>query len=200
MPLPVDLGSALVELGMRGLGPSRARYRVTKVTARGPDNKSQRVYEAGGPLICPEAWSLGNNLARTDRTARAVRLRFVSPARVKAKGRIWRAPLPFAVVIRQIGRRIRLLERFYTNCEHLPPFPLPAGGAVRIRTSALEWKELERYSSRQQSSMPIGGLVGEIVYEGDVAPHLDLLRAGSLVQLGKGAAFGLGAYDVEIVD
>ncbi len=199
LALPNHL-AALLELGERGLGPSRARYRVTKITALGPCSESNVVFENGSQVTYPDAWCLGSSRRRPDRAARAVRLRLVSPARVKTKGGLWRAPFPFALVIRQISRRIRLLERFYTDSERLPPFPLPAHDAVQIRASALEWKELKRYSTRQRSSMPIGGLIGEIVYEGDVAPHLDLLHAGSLVQLGKGAGFGLGAYDVEVVD
>jgi hypothetical protein len=45
--------------------------------------------------------------------------------------------------------------------------------------------------------MKLGGLEGQITYEGDLAPFAPFLRAGHLTHAGKGTSFGLGKYALE---
>ena len=40
--------------------------------------------------------------------------------------------------------------------------------------------------------MTLGGFVGTLDLEGDLAPFIPLLRTAEIVHLGKGATFGLG--------
>jgi hypothetical protein len=44
--------------------------------------------------------------------------------------------------------------------------------------------------------MKLGGLVGSLTLEGDVAPFAPLLRATEILHSGKGAVFGLGKVEV----
>jgi CRISPR/Cas system endoribonuclease Cas6 (RAMP superfamily) len=55
----------------------------------------------------------------------------------------------------------------------------------------------ERYSSRQEQRINMGGFVGEITFEGDLRPFMPLIEAGEVLHVGKGTAFGLGRYEVE---
>jgi hypothetical protein len=45
--------------------------------------------------------------------------------------------------------------------------------------------------------MKLGGLVGRLTLEGDLAPFAPLLRAAEILHAGKGAVFGLGKVEVE---
>ncbi len=45
--------------------------------------------------------------------------------------------------------------------------------------------------------MVLGGLVGSLTLEGDLAPFGPLLRTGEILHVGKGATFGLGRLAVE---
>jgi CRISPR/Cas system endoribonuclease Cas6 (RAMP superfamily) len=45
--------------------------------------------------------------------------------------------------------------------------------------------------------MKLGGVVGRLVLEGDLAPFVPLLRTAEIVHVGKGATFGLGKLAVE---
>lgn len=65
---------------------------------------------------------------------------------------------------------------------------------VRLREDATRWYDWERYSSRQDRRMRLGGLVGEALFEGELAPFLPLLTMGSWVNIGKGTTFGLGRF------
>lgn len=44
--------------------------------------------------------------------------------------------------------------------------------------------------------MKLGGLVGDLHLEGDLAPFAPLLRAAEVVHVGKGATFGLGKVEI----
>ena len=44
--------------------------------------------------------------------------------------------------------------------------------------------------------MKLGGLRGEITFEGDLSPFMPLLRLGEKVHVGQGTGFGLGGYEI----
>ncbi len=67
---------------------------------------------------------------------------------------------------------------------------------VRVADSRTRWLDWQRYSNRQGAKMSIGGVVGEIDLEGDLAPFSALLRAAEVFHVGKGATFGLGRVAV----
>src|SRR5690606_31280938 len=58
------------------------------------------------------------------------------------------------------------------------------------------WIDVVSYSSRTRLRTPIGGLVGTITLEGDLAPLRELLVWGSLIHVGKNAVKGDGWYTI----
>ena len=74
---------------------------------------------------------------------------------------------------------------------------LRAAGEVRIADRRLAWRELFRASGRHGRMVPMGGLVGEMVLEGDLGPFLPWLVWGSLVHVGKDAVMGNGQIRLE---
>jgi hypothetical protein len=58
----------------------------------------------------------------------------------------------------------------------------------------MRWHDWTRYSSRQRQAMTLGGLVGKVELEGDIAPFADVLARGQWLHVGKNATFGLGHY------
>ena len=66
--------------------------------------------------------------------------------------------------------------------------------AVRFNTGDLYWFDWERYSSRQQQTMKLGGLLGTLRLHGDLAPFGHLLHLGQWLHVGKETTFGLGRY------
>ncbi|VVB97205.1 CRISPR-associated endoribonuclease Cas6 [uncultured archaeon] len=67
---------------------------------------------------------------------------------------------------------------------------------VKIVSSDLKWKELERYSERQETRMKMGGLLGEITFEGELAEFMPFIKLGEYLHIGKGTVFGLGKYQI----
>jgi len=86
------------------------------------------------------------------------------------------------------------------NFGEIEVFPMPEGvraASVKKCGESLQWDDWERYSNRQQTSMRLGGFVGEIEYRGEaIKDYLPLIAAGELLHVGAGTSFGLGKYEI----
>lgn len=66
--------------------------------------------------------------------------------------------------------------------------------AVALQAQDLRWFDWGRYSQRQQQEIRLGGLLGSVQLEGDLAPFTELLHLGQWLHIGKNATMGLGGY------
>ncbi|MGV6989749.1 CRISPR system precrRNA processing endoribonuclease RAMP protein Cas6 [Testudinibacter sp. P80/BLE/0925] len=60
----------------------------------------------------------------------------------------------------------------------------------------LRWRDWTRFSSRQQQTMQLGGLVGEWQLNRVSSRVAQLLYLGQWLHVGKNASFGLGKYQI----
>ena len=108
--------------------------------------------------------------------------------------------LEFHVLIRNLLRWTSLVHYFHGNGK---PAEFDFKGIIEqakeVRTVQrnLRWYGWERYSARQEQHINMGGFVGEITFEGDLWPFMPLIKAGEVLHVGKGTAFGLGRYEVK---
>lgn len=65
---------------------------------------------------------------------------------------------------------------------------------LNITEKQLEWRDIERHSNRQKTSMKLGGLTGYIYVDVSDIKTKELLIAGELLHIGKNTMFGLGDY------
>ncbi len=127
----------------------------------------------------------------------AVRLHLTTPLRIRLRGDLLTgssvSPEHF---IAAAIRRVRLLG-----------LALPEGLADAARADAVNlrfddprmgWLETTRFSSRQNTAMQMGGIVGEATLDLRQANHVwPLLWAASVLHLGKGASMGFGRIEIE---
>jgi CRISPR/Cas system endoribonuclease Cas6 (RAMP superfamily) len=85
------------------------------------------------------------------------------------------------------------------EADHPLGYLIDLAETVRIADRQTRWYDWERYSKRQGKRMKLGGLLGEVTYEGDLEPFMPLLVLGSWVNMGKGTSFGLGRYRIEAI-
>ncbi len=194
---------AFRELGGAGLGHRSGKYALREVAARHPHTaESRRLYDGQGLLV-----KNGNGpIELTDETlmARAaswpgdrIRISFLTPARLKHEGDYAVQP-EFHVLARALLRRVSSLAYFHCGARWEADFKglIALAETVRLAEARTEWVDWERWSTRQERMMNLGGLVGEAVYEGNLTPFLPLLAAGELLHVGKATAFGNGLYRV----
>jgi hypothetical protein len=119
---------------------------------------------------------------------------FLTPTRLKFKDGLT-MEFTFRMLVFKMLRRVLELAHFHVpgatiDWEFHPL--LVAADEVKIIRRNLEWVDWERRSNRQKTEMKMGGFVGEMVLEGELAPFLDLLRMCEVVHVGKGCVFGNG--------
>lgn len=201
------------ELGKMGIGRSKGKYQLTEVAEEGlalpaptapsppagegeylPRKKiiyrgeDKMLSGTNGPVRWPEI--IGSL------PPPRVRLSFLTPTRIKYENSLTN-DLEFHVLFRNLLRRISLLS--YFHCDYKLDDRgfkdlIEQARDVRTINQKLHWHDWERYSNRQETRMKMGGVMGEITYEGDLTPFWPYIRLGEYVHVGKGSSFGLGKY------
>jgi hypothetical protein len=182
------------ELGKSGLGKGRGAYELVSIQVG-----DQTVYTGEAKTIVavkPAALSIKPAHPLQHGETMAATLEFITPTRIKYQRELT-GTLEFHILIRSLLRRLNLLH--YFHCEQSAPSwdhreLIAASSGIAVREEALRWHDWERYSARQGTKMKMGGLVGNITYEGDLAGFMSFIRAGEVLHVGKGTSFGLGKY------
>ncbi len=194
---------AFERMGRVGLGGRRVQCRVSALEAE-LDGQRWVLYSAEDPLLrASEPFEASVRLALAVPAAGGlpdgrVTLELLTPLRLISAERLADA-VPFSLLVRSLLRRLAHLSYFHCGGDPRPvPFRewIGLAGAVRVVEHSLRWQDWARYSSRQQTTMTLGGLLGTITYEGPVGPFLPLLRLGEVTHVGKGTSFGLGRYRI----
>jgi CRISPR-associated endoribonuclease Cas6 len=130
---------------------------------------------------------------------RQLTLSFLTPTRILYDSHLT-LDLEFHILIRNLLRRLSLLYYFHCNGDSSDwDFKeiIERAKEVTIKEKKLRWYDWERYSTRQDTRMKMGGFVGSISFEGDVELFIQPIKAGEVLHVGKGTAFGLGKYRIE---
>ena len=116
-----------------------------------------------------------------------------TPLRLKFNNRL-QADLPFHVLVRAMLRRISTLAAAFDGQEPDLDYKGLVRRAAEVATTEnrLAWHDWQRYSSRQQQKMLMGGMTGSVIYEGDIGEYLPLIKFCGESHIGKQTAFGLG--------
>ena len=182
-----------------GLGSRRARFELARVAFEGRDGARRIGFERGvrrWAEKAPPVPTLGAPPVAADRLT----LHLLTPVRIKSEGRLVRQ-FDFRLLASRMLRRVLDLAELAaghssSDYELEVESLLARVELVRIVATRTRWADWQRYSNRQGASMKLGGVVGELDLEGDLAPFSTLLRAAEIVHVGKGATFGLGRVAV----
>lgn len=181
-------------MGEEGLGRradgSRARYRIDQVTQR-----DRILYDGETRTLSPvDPLELRIGTLPDGGNGRLT-VTLQTPLRLKRNNEL-AADLPFEDLVRGVLRRIATTFQEFGEGEP----PLDYRGLVfrakNVRTvrSGCRWEDPPRYSNRQKERMLMGGLVGDLLYEGEIAPYLPLLELASFLHIGKQTTFGHGRF------
>lgn len=206
-----------VELGKRGLGKQKCTYELEEVIAdniavfRSGDSKVylDGIYRNNVESLFQKFWNSSSGVRSvTDETNPTCKLLvdFVTPTRIKFNGK-YIDYIDFKIFITNILRRISLLAMLYCSLD------LKANGlknfnikefieqSKNVSTSlrSINWYDWERYSTRQKTTMRLGGFVGRAEFYGrykDFEKYIPLMLLGQELGVGKGTSFGLGRYKI----
>lgn len=187
------------ELGRKGIGRGRGGYRLEKVESLYGEDDYRPIYDYDGRYlsndyeirtfesISKEVFSYSH---------RRISLRFLTPTRILSSGHLIREEVNFPTFIKRLTGRVSLLSR--CHCGGGPDFGGLLEEAESVKTCGvnLDWREPERYSSRQKTRMKMGGFVGEVTFEGDLKEFMPLIKLGEYIHIGNLTSFGLGKYEI----
>src|SRR5262249_13239341 len=179
-----------------GLGTGRARFDLAGVEAICPDSTRRTIYDAhtqrldssNSPGASLDRWIEARLAALAPfETSETLRLRFLTPTRIKSEDRLQPRP-GFELIARNLLRRVSMMTKpngvmqLQLNYRHLRA----RAAKSSVRSPPLRWWDAERYPSRQQTSLRMGGFVGEIEFTGEATGEfLPLIAAGELLGVGK---------------
>ena len=177
-----------------GLGAERTPCTLLEVR---DENGLQRLTDKREQLsnlnfTLPPAPALGEQAA----------LHLHTPLRLQVQGKPVRAShLTARDLLVALARRTQLLRDVHLGAG-APQFDFATLGAqaaaITLQPQGLRWFDWGRYSQRQQQEMQLGGLLGSLHLQGDLAPFAELLHQGQWLHVGKNATFGLGGYRCEV--
>jgi hypothetical protein len=131
-----------------------------------------------------------------------VTLRFLTPARLRLKGRVIENPT-FAQLVSSVSLRLSMLAETFADAPLSYDYKtmIERAHEVTMRASTLRLMALDRYSNRQGGKLELDGFMGDVTFAGSaIEGLLPLLVAGEFLNLGSGTAFGLGRYRIVSVE
>jgi hypothetical protein len=191
---------AIDQMGRIGIGKrisgKRAQFLLKQISVG-----SRIIYDSSEKKLIKadlESLSLDGLIKEGDnRPISRISMELRTPLRLKSENR-FQADLPFHTLVRAALRRVALVNNHFGDGEPVLDYGGLVGRAEKVETenSTLRWFDWKRYSNRQEQSMLMGGLVGEVTYRGDLSEFVPLLRYCEKVHLGKATTFGLGQIKV----
>jgi len=183
------------ELGRKGLGTEKVRFDLQGALAY-DYSKSQWT-----PIYDPKSQFLRDNLPVTKadnlpyELKDTLSLEFLTPTRIKYR-ESYITNMEFHVMIRNLLRRITMLMLYHCDSE----LNIDINGLIEQAKTIdvlkwdLRWHDWTRYSSRQKTSMELGGFIGNVTYKGDFEKFMPFIALGEQIHIGKNTTFGLGKY------
>jgi len=184
-----------------GIGRERRAFWLHEVRDGGADGPLMYDEHADTCTYSPTVRMVGAGAveARPAPTLDSICIEFLTPTRLLQDGTLLSAPT-LSAFVRAIVFRLKAVSYFHGNGEWEPDYEAldKAQQGIEVKANDCEWRQLERYSSRQRKVVPLDGFVGRWSLGGaegleTLAP---LFAAGEVLHVGKGTVFGLGWYRI----
>jgi len=192
------------ELGKIGIGKGRQKYELVRVSSL-KDSNGEVIYSSGRGILSSNilisTFKEIKEKVSTWKGKDRLKVRLLTPLRIKHGGRLINN-LPFDFLIQSILIRSKALSYHLEENEELEidfnEIMAQAKNGIEIIDSKFFWKNLRRYSQRKNLFMNLGGLLGEISYQGELYKFLPFLLLGQELHLGKATSFGFGMIQLEL--
>lgn len=211
-PLPFDLifvgrsityfqqvAASLIFAVQHGLGKGRAPFDLLAVQNCLGEHKGVSLWNQNKDFFLPvQPTPIADVFPLQIGPSDTVHITFLSPLRLVEQNKLL-MKLSFRSFFGPLLRRLSSLLYFHCDGELQMDIrdTLSRAESVQTLSSHLEYVPLERWSSRQNQHVPMDGLMGSILWKGDLIPHVwPLLQIGSLLHVGKGVSLGLGRYQI----
>jgi hypothetical protein len=170
-----DVERAFQELAVEGFGAERGRANLQAVRS---DSVTISLRPGADPV-------------------RRIVVHFETPTELKHAGAVTDQP-DFAVLFARARDRVSTIARMYAGVELDLDYRAMGerAAAVKTRSWTLRRTEVQRRSSRTGQRHGIGGFIGKVEYEGELAEFVAILKAAEWTGVGRQTVWGKGAIRV----
>ncbi len=181
-------------MGRFGLGPNRTHFDLDQVLYYSSTNQDWQVLDQKSPPTEVNMRLKIQNNAPEDK----VTVCFYTPSTIVSNNKV-SYYIHFQELIRALLRRISMLSVVHDNQTLDLDFENLKKGSddIKILHSDLKLESLERYSRKQSKKLYMRGMTGNITYQGNLQPYIELLNLGQWTGVGKHTMFGFGKYIIE---
>lgn len=197
--LPMLVGG-LEAMASAGLGKGQGALKLSVIRDQVSGSPVYREGQRDWSAVTVRTLSLAPTPA--DALVDAVEVGFETPVQVRHKGELV-TDYDFGELVYACADRLWLM--FACHAPSLAPLIDAAelashARALNIQTAVHDLGSIsyERWSNRQWKKHELEGMLGVLRFEGPVGNFMPLLRAGSLLHIGKGSTFGLGKITVAV--
>lgn len=188
---------SIIEMGKKGIGVNRGKYVLEKVLNFVNDNETEIIFDSDTNVLS----KINNHfeIAEQDIDKDIIKLSFITPLRLQQEGKLVNEP-DFKILIINLVRKISAMLFFHYNYDFDSDYIeyskelIEKSKSIQTLDSSLKWFSWERWSNRQKTKMNLGGLVGDISFQGNLSPFSDIINLGKYFHVGKNTVFGLGKY------
>ncbi len=187
---------ALQTAGQDGIGGHQQIFNLQKIEDIDRQGLNQIIYQNGElrpqqPADSPAIPTMPNQIEIT----------FNAPLRIKQDNKnIASRQFTFGAFFGTLLRRISMISYFHTCTPLEIDFAALTTQARTIQFSSqqLHWHDWTRYSSRQQTEMNMGGVIGKATLDmQNLEAYWPYLWLGQWTHVGKGTSMGMGAYSIK---
>jgi hypothetical protein len=169
----------------RGVGPARGKAQLVSVK-----HENKIIYQPGISVIEHNQYISLDNI----KAPKSVTLEFITPLRLQVNGK---ATPPSRLNVRALLTSLMRRASVLAGYDKTIDFSNVASLAEEVQSEVnMQWRDWTRRSSRQKSTMQLGGCIGNWTLTGDLDPFWDYLQLGVYLHAGKEASFGLGQYKI----
>lgn len=186
----------------QGLTRSRSRAELLQVEWEDSTGATQAVWNAQCSKIQPHAASL--EIPAPPAASDGLILDIHTPLRLQHQGHPLRPhQLNPGTLVSAVARRVALVLEFHAQQPQWGE-KVPAVAALSSQfgdSRQLHWFDWTRYSSRQQQTMTLGGVIGQWHLRGSpdvISGAWPWLWLGQWLHVGKNASFGMGGYRLKV--
>jgi len=187
----------LKEMEKKGIGRGRGKFEIMSIESVSNDGSKIVIYDNSNQFLKISSNKIDINCFNSEKlNVEEISLIIETPLRLKVGNRLT-SEIPFNILALRLLERAFLLAHFHCDAK-IEDYKNYLDGAegIEVTNADLHWSDWERYSSRQDTKMKLGGLVGKITYSGDLLKFLTLLRFGENLHVGKATTFGNGKYRI----
>lgn len=180
---------SFIEMGKEGLGKDHIPFQITQISQT---SSGTVIYQPEENCIHKIHKEYIQNVLTP---CKRLQVQFLTPLRLRVNGKE-PSTLRFEDLIRAVVRRFSILTYFYGSFHEESKIDLASVQTVRTISENIHPVEFRRFSGRQKRAVEMSGLLGTLIFEGNLTPFLPWLSIAQVIGVGKAASFGFGRVHI----